>query len=335
VAGYEHIEQTQKLMTSIIHELVHAGDIAALREELRRDKTLIECINSEGMTPLFVAVSMGNLELVQYIATSGAQLDSKDNLGRTAIALASYQGWNDGVYYLLALGANQTLVDNCGRLPLHAATYYSNQRTVEILLRQLSPEFVNTQDCEGMTAFHWVAFHGRTDLVRLLVENGAELLARDNEGKTPLHWAAQNGSVDCCRAILNTAAGQHLLNGKDFSGKTPIHFAAAAGHVEALQELITEKFANIDLGDAENRTPLHWSAATGHALCALALLRAGADKDCVDKDGASPLMYAQQRGHKLCSELIFNHNPDNPLNTRLPECIVQIGYILVRSPTLR
>lgn len=59
--------------------------------------------------------------------------------------------------------------------------------------------------------------------------------------------------MDCCRAILNTVSGQHLLNGKDFSGKTPIHFAAAAGHVDALQELITEKFANIDLGDAEDR----------------------------------------------------------------------------------
>ncbi|KXJ09903.1 Ankyrin repeat domain-containing protein 55 [Exaiptasia diaphana] len=134
---------------------------------------------------------MGNLELVQFLATSGAKLDSKDNLGRTPIALASYQGWNDGVYYLLALGANQTMVDNCGRLPLHAATYYSNQRTVQILLKQLPIEYVNTQDCEGMTAFHWAAFHGRADLVALLVENGAELIARDNEGKTPLHWAAQ------------------------------------------------------------------------------------------------------------------------------------------------
>ncbi|KXJ09906.1 Ankyrin repeat domain-containing protein 55 [Exaiptasia diaphana] len=136
-------------------------------------------------------------------------------------------------------------------------------------------------------------------------------------------WKHSNGSVDCCRAILNTVAGQHLLNGKDFSGKTPIHFAAAAGHVDALQELITEKFANIGLGDAEDRTPLHWAAATGHALCALVLLRAGADKDCVDKDGASPLMYAQQRGHKLCSELIFNHDPENPLNTRLADNIVE------------
>jgi ankyrin repeat protein len=43
------------------------------------------------MTPLFVAVSTGNLELVQFLATSGACLDAKDNLGRTAIALAAYQ----------------------------------------------------------------------------------------------------------------------------------------------------------------------------------------------------------------------------------------------------
>ncbi|XP_048585128.1 neurogenic locus notch homolog protein 1 isoform X2 [Nematostella vectensis] len=329
VAGYDHIEQTQALMASIIHELVHAGDITALKEEFQRDKGLIEALNSEGMTPLFVAVSTGNLECVQFLATSGASLNTRDNLGRTPLALAAYQGWNDGVYYLLAVGADSTIVDNCGRLPLHAATYYSSGRTVGLLLQHLPSDHINKQDGEGMTALHWAAYHGRAEHVKLLIDHDAEIVARDTEGKTALHWAAQNGSVSCCQVILNTSSGQHLLNGKDFSGKTPLHYAAAAGHLSALQELLNERFVSVDSKDNENRVSLHWAAATGHARCVAALLRAGSDKDSVDKHGATPIMYAHQGHHDACCRLLYKHNPERPLDTEIPEHIAET----IRVPT--
>ena len=43
------------------------------------------------MTPLFQAVSCNNLECVQYLVTSGAIIDTRDNVGRTPVALAAYQ----------------------------------------------------------------------------------------------------------------------------------------------------------------------------------------------------------------------------------------------------
>ena len=52
---------------------------------------LLEGKNSEGMTPLFQATSCNNLECVQFLVTSGANIDSRDNVGRTPVALAAYQ----------------------------------------------------------------------------------------------------------------------------------------------------------------------------------------------------------------------------------------------------
>ena len=43
------------------------------------------------MTPLFQAVSCNNLECIQYLVTSGANIDTRDNVGRTPVALAAYQ----------------------------------------------------------------------------------------------------------------------------------------------------------------------------------------------------------------------------------------------------
>ena len=52
---------------------------------------LLEGKNSEGMTPLFQSVSCNNLECVQFLVTSGANIDTRDSVGRTPVALAAYQ----------------------------------------------------------------------------------------------------------------------------------------------------------------------------------------------------------------------------------------------------
>lgn len=54
-------------------------------------KDLLDGKNSEGMTPLFQATSCNNLECVQFLVTSGANIDARDNVGRTPVALAAYQ----------------------------------------------------------------------------------------------------------------------------------------------------------------------------------------------------------------------------------------------------
>ena len=52
---------------------------------------LLESKNSQGMTPLFQSVSCNNLECVQFLVMSGANIDTRDNVGRTPVALAAYQ----------------------------------------------------------------------------------------------------------------------------------------------------------------------------------------------------------------------------------------------------
>lgn len=303
----------------LIHQLVLKGDLQELKKEIAKDIDLLEGRNSQGMTPLFQSVSCNNLECVQFLVTSGANIDTRDDVGRTPVALAAYQGWHDGLYYLLAKGANCLIADNCGRLPLHAATYFSNEYSLEVLLQHLSLQDIDARDNEGMTALHWAAFHGRTGHVKKLVEKKADLISRDTDGKLPLHWAAQNGFVSTCEAMLEVPDCHNLVNGKDFSGRTPIHLAAAAGQYHVLIRLTAVPYANIEPLDNEGRTPLHWSAATGHAHCVALLLRLGSDKNTEDKHEALPLQYAQQGYHSACCKLLIDHDPSNPLATQIPQ----------------
>lgn len=303
----------------LIHDLVLKGDVQELKKELEKDMDLLEARNSQGMTPLFQSVSCNNLECVQLLVTSGANIDTRDNVGRTPVALAAYQGWHDGLYYLLAKGANCLIADNCGRRPLHAATYFSDENSLEVLLQHLSLQDVEARDNEGMSALHWAAFHGRTGHVKLLVEKKADLLSRDTDGKLPLHLAAQNGFVSTCKIMLEASNSHNLVNGKDFSGKTPIHLAAAAGHCNLIVELTAVPHSNCEAEDNEGRTPLHWAAANGHVECVGVLLRLGCNKNAEDKHGGIPLDYAQQAQYSKCCQLLTDYDPNNLLDLHTPK----------------
>ena len=59
-------------------------------------------------------------------------------------------------------------------------------------LLQLHPELIHDRDKSGATALHYAAFAGHRDLVRLLVQNGADINARDDKfGATPAGWAIE------------------------------------------------------------------------------------------------------------------------------------------------
>lgn len=52
---------------------------------------------------------------------------------------------------------------------------------------------VNRKDDDGLTALHYACRKGSKDIVKLLIENGAEVNSTSNIGSTPLHMAVWPG----------------------------------------------------------------------------------------------------------------------------------------------
>ena len=71
---------------------------------------------------------------------------------------------------------------------------------------------------KGKTSLHVASRHGPFDVVKLLLERGAQPNAQNDEGRTPLHIASQEGAVDVVQCLL--AAGANV-NVRDHSDKTP------------------------------------------------------------------------------------------------------------------
>ena len=68
---------------------------------------------------------------------------------------------------------------------------------------------ISMQKTRGDTPLHEAAYHGQTEVLELLLKQGADINAKDRFGKTPLHWAAKNGKTEVVELLLKNGADIH------------------------------------------------------------------------------------------------------------------------------
>lgn len=78
-------------------------------------------------------------------------------------------------------------------------------------------------------------------MAELLVQNKADLTARDRHWQTPLHVAAANNAVGCAEAMLSFLPN---INITDRGGHTSLHHAAYNGHHEV--SLLISNYVNLE-----------------------------------------------------------------------------------------
>lgn len=110
---------------------------------------------------------------------------------------------------------------------------------------------------DGATPLHVAVMLQDADMVRLLLNNGAVVDARDAQGRTGLHVASLNGNMTIASLLLD----KHEADGKDgidvatAAGQTPMYLACWRGHLELAQRLQSSG-ASIMRVDNEGKTML-------------------------------------------------------------------------------
>ena len=99
---------------------------------------------------------------------------------------------------------------------------------------------VNHTDADGCTALHYAALPEESErkaaagIMRLLLENGAQVNIQDCTGDTPLLQCARDGFIECVRLLLEHQADASL---RDKQGLSPLDHAEQEGH-EEIAELL-------------------------------------------------------------------------------------------------
>jgi ankyrin repeat protein len=81
---------------------------------------------------------------------------------------------------------------------------------------------VNARDEEGSTPLLWAVLSGRREVVELMVAGGADVNRPNLEGETPLHWASTTGNTVVAEYLLARGAE---VNVRDMFGVTPMRSA--------------------------------------------------------------------------------------------------------------
>uniref|UniRef100_A0A671YLX3 Ankyrin repeat domain 52 n=1 Tax=Sparus aurata TaxID=8175 RepID=A0A671YLX3_SPAAU len=256
------------------------------------------------VTCLHAAASGGNIECLNLLLSSEAELDVKDNLGRSPLHYAAANGNSQCTISLVRAGAEVNEPDLTGCSPLHYAaashTFCGGETNSDYRLT------VNTFSYYMLCVFRCLDF---------LLDNGANPTLKNSKGYSAVHYAA--GQMDCLLLLVNREQSADIIDSPDTQGQTALMLAALGRHTDCVHILL-EKGANADAADKKGFTALHRAAMLGSEDCVSALLEHGASALCRDSQGRTPLHLTASLGHtELLRTLLIAAMKADPLDSIL------------------
>ncbi len=202
------------------------------------------------------AATSGDIALVNSLLDQGADIDGRYNDG-TALIMAALMGWPDTVKVLLERGADVDTVDSIGLTALIWAIEFSLEAgdtegglaAIRLLL-EYGADANHATDLGEMPLF-LAAEAGSAEAVRMLLEHGADVNAAMPDGSTALLTAAAGGHCQVAEALLKAGAD---VNGSA-QGWTPLHFAVDNQDVDSVK-LFLDAGADIDASNDAGNIPL-------------------------------------------------------------------------------
>jgi ankyrin repeat protein len=159
---------------------------------------------------------------------------------------------------------------------------------------------IDMKDSIDRTALHYAIAEGKYNVVKLLLNRGADANAVDKYGITPILLAAEK-DLSMLQLLLDYKANIQVV---DNEHNTALHHAAKAGKTEMVKKLIQINRNWVSAGNKENKTPLHIAAENNDSTTVPVLLEAGADARLKSKHGKKPVEYVLEDYPELIELLI-------------------------------
>ena len=183
------------------------GDLDETRLLLDRGAN-VHASDAGGVTALIAAAYGNHVQVAQLLVAAGADVDVQDATRQSAFLIATSEGYLDLLPLTLGAGADVHRTDSYNGTGLIRAAHYGHVEVIRELLRtDMDANHVNRL---GWTALLEAIILGdggprHTDVVRLLVEDGADVNLADASGVSPLTHARRRGYAEI--AALLEAAG--------------------------------------------------------------------------------------------------------------------------------
>ncbi|XP_025099393.1 protein phosphatase 1 regulatory subunit 12A-like isoform X2 [Pomacea canaliculata] len=218
-----------------------SGDREEVKNLLERGAD-INTANVDGLTALHQACIDDNLDMVEFLVEHGADVDVCDNEGWTPLHATASCGFTEIARYLLKKGANVAAVNNDGDLAIDIA---EDEEMEKLLQEEMDKKGVNAEAARREEENCMLA-----DAQKWLGSNNIEDKIHPKTGATALHVAAAKGYINVMNLLLQAGAN---VNVQDNDGWTPLHAAVHWGQEDACQNLV-EHMCNMDIKNNAGHT---------------------------------------------------------------------------------
>lgn len=201
---------TEKKVNTLNRQLFDAAEKGNTNEVLKLLKAgaNIDATNRSGTTPVLAATYHNRVETVKLLINQGADIDIRDDSLNNVLLYAGAEGLLEIVKLSIEAGADTNLTNRFGGTALIPAAERGHVNIVKELLTH------SDTDVNHINNLHWTALleavilgdggEDHQEIVKLLVDHGADIDMGDREGITALQHAQNNGYQDIV-AILSNA----------------------------------------------------------------------------------------------------------------------------------
>ena len=270
---------------------------------------------------LVAAAHANRTKDIETLLSKGADIDSRDHDGETALIRAAMMNHPEAAEFLIEKGADVNAADRNNKTPLMYAS--KHERSSRIIFQLLhNGARVNDQNDYGQTALMEAVKNGRTETARILLENNADIhlknksgeaaymLARDKEIKilflkkgipydinqknefenTELMNAIQDDDLNYTQLLLKNAANANV-NIQSKYGETALMIAARKKDI-AFLKLLIQHGAKVNIKDKYETTALMIASRAGHISHIELLIKNGAKLNFISDSDETALTMA-------------------------------------------
>jgi len=209
------------MSTELLEQHIQTGNLQAINALLSREPALAKGITTHGISPImlaryygktdvvdalfnyldeltfFEAAAVGKFDVVAHLVyTHPEMINEFSGDGFTALGLACYFGHSEIARFLVLKGAGVNIPSKNGFnvYPIHSAVAANQNDIVRTLIDGGAQ--VNVKQQSGVTPLHSAAQNGNLEVLILLLENGADIGVRMEGGKLPADVAKEKGFDD-------------------------------------------------------------------------------------------------------------------------------------------
>lgn len=286
------------------HKLRAALFGTTMISDMERDVTLV--LGQSGLADaaaLLRSKGVFNLETMQVMAGEDVDLDKLLELGfpfaTAQIFIRKRTKLISDLEYRARVRkaqGDQNLYDAARE---YRTTADSFKKMRELIQKGSHPDGYKNKD--GWSALIWASCNGHVEVVRFLLDNGANADIQGLDGWSALLWASHKGYAQVASMLLDKGANTDL---QGESGGTALTRASDRGH-ESIVRLLLERGADVDMRNTLGYTALMWGCARGHFEVVKMLLDKAAKTDLSNIDGDTALIEACRKGHSQVVKLLL------------------------------